>query len=112
VKKIIDGKRYDTATAAELARRDFALEHPNCPGDEADQVRAVHRTANGALFAYVLAQTGYGRHRRTGATGCYWDTTEDIQPLAAARAAVAWMEANGFDAAAIEAAFPDAIEDA
>jgi hypothetical protein len=103
MKAIINGKRYDTATAAEIASWGNGLgssDFKNC--DE-----TLYRTKKGAWFLHGDggAMTRWARAVSNGHTG-----GEGIQPLTPDEAR-GWLERHGMTSA-LEKHFSDTIEDA
>jgi len=115
MKKIIDGKLYDTETADRLLYKQWSTQHPNVSGRDhsLDHERAVYRTKKGTLFAYEYDEEGYGRNA-DGATGAFvrkrsrWEVFYGGEP-----AAVRWAEEQDcFDSQDIYDQFADTIEEA
>ncbi|WP_305044510.1 hypothetical protein [Geoalkalibacter sp.] len=104
MKKIIEGKRYNPATAESLAV--WENRHPRSDFKWCREV--LYRTPKGALFL----------HGKGGAMSPYSEPVgnngrgggEDIRPMTQTEA-LQWMEERGL-ADEIERHFPDAIEDA
>jgi hypothetical protein len=101
MKKIIDGKRYDTATADVIAINSFGYS-----GDFRHFKESLYRTKRGTWFlaGYGGPMTKYARQVDTNATS----GGENIFPLSPDEARE-WLENVG-DTAAIEEHFP--VEDA
>jgi hypothetical protein len=114
MRKIIEGKVYDTATAELLLHDDWHSHHPNQGGGgpRLYHERAIYKTKKGKLFAYIYDETGYGRNR-DGVTGLFARREEEITPLGGAADAVALCEVwNCFEAGAIEKYFAEGLEEA
>lgn len=105
MKKIIDGKRYDTTTATEVAEWDNGLGY----SDFKHCGETLYRTPRGNWFT-----VGYGgpmsRYARSTGTNSTSGSRDVFQVLTAA-AAREWLERHG-ETAAIEQHFGAEIEDA
>jgi hypothetical protein len=103
MKKIIEGKRYDTTTAEPVASWDNGLSRSDFHNCE----ETLYLTKNGAWFIY-------GRGGAMSAwrkpVGNMWSGGGDIK-VVSHRDAQAWLEGNGFDAE-VEQYFSDRIQDA
>jgi len=104
MKKIIDGKRYDTETADEIAHYDNG--YPD--GEFKWYEETLYRTQKGKYFVFGEggAMTGYsqpvGDNGRGGGSG--WRVLSHGEALS-------WLEKYGFTEE-IETHFADSVEDA
>jgi hypothetical protein len=103
MKKIIDGKRYDTDTAEMLAEYTFGY-----PSDFRYVSEELYRTPNGAFFLHGEGGALTEYSVRVDNNSCTGGQT--IIPFTKDEA-VAWLEKNG-KTAALEQYFPDSIQDA
>ena len=89
MKKIIDGRRYDTDTADELASDSYLY-----PGDHAHYEEALYRTPRGAYF---LAGSGGPMSKYGQSCGPNsWSDGDGIVPLTDSEA-LRWIERSGAD---------------
>lgn len=88
MKKIYNGKRYDTDTAAHIARHDNGLP----ASDFRTLTEDIYRTRNGAWF---LHGQGGPLTRWKRPAGDMWTSGEGIEPLTP-EDAQAWLERHGF----------------
>ena len=104
MKQIIEGRRYNTETAEEVARY-----HNGCGTTDFNYIfETLYRTKKGNFFLHGEggAATTYARHVGNGnRTG-----SEKIIPLSDDET-VEWLESHGHTDA-IEQYFPDYVEDA
>jgi len=112
MRKILDGRVFDTETAEQLLKRNWSTYHPNQGGGGPmlDHVRALYRTKKGTLFSYTYDEIGYGRDRRFGVTGLYTRKEQCIEEIPDVVHAIAWCEQERFPAEDVEEHFP--IEEA
>ena len=102
MKKIIDGRRYDTGTAMELLRRSYGY-----GGDFAHYNEGLYHTKRGAYF---VAGTGGPASHYAESTGQNWKSGgSDIRVLTTSEAQQ-WLEAEGGEEA-LEEYFSDSIAD-
>lgn len=102
MKKIINGKRYDTETATEVAQQTWGHH-----GDFARKEETLYKTKNGAWFLHGKGgpATEYAVFDGNTATG-----GQDITPMTQEQAQE-WLENNGFTDE-IEQEFPENVQDA
>jgi len=103
--QVIDGKRYNTETATEIACWDNDL-----PSKEFNFIEeTLYRTPKGAFFLYGRggANSPYAEAREGGQTRCSGSAITPLTP----EAARSWLE-NHKQTEALEEYFADQIEDA
>jgi hypothetical protein len=106
MKRIIQGKVYNTETAELLLNRGWKTFHPNQGGGSPhlEHIRSIYKTKNGTLFGYQYDDIGYGRDRN-GVTGMYTREEEELFLFLTERQAVDWAEEWNFDATEVEKVF-------
>lgn len=105
MKAIINGKRYDTEKATELARASSTVRL----SDFEWWAESLYKTPRSGVF--FLAGQGHARsHYAENLGGGSWGPGEKITPMTREEA-LAWAERN-ISAEQIEAIFADDIEDA
>ena len=104
MKKIINGKRYDTETATMITSDSYANH-----GDFDHWFEALYRTKKGNWFLYGEGNARSQYARRTGQNEVSGGST--IIPLTEGEA-LAWLEAHTEDSGIYESYFTDVIEDA
>lgn len=103
MRKIIDGKRYDTETATEIASWGFGNY-----GDFNRCEETLYRTKRGSWFIHGEGGARSKYARTVGQNE--WSGGSAIEPLSEADAK-AWLERNG-ETDVLEQYFSDQIEDA
>lgn len=103
MRKIIDGKRYDTETATDIASSRYSLE-----SDAHFYEETLYKTKKSAYFLYGRggAMSKYGEQIGTNT----FSGSSVIRPLGPEEA-YDWLENTG-QTEAIESEFPDMIENA
>lgn len=103
MKKIIDGRKYDTATAKAIGSDQFSY-----PGDFSYWCETLFRKRTGEYFLHGEggARSRYARHTDDN----NWGSGEEIIPMGP-KAAMQWAEKH-LDADTFEAAFGPVSEDA
>ena len=104
MKAIIEGKRYDTETAREIASYSNGLGG----GDFRNIEETLYRTKNGAFF---LAGSGGAMTKYAEGNGNTTWGSSKIIPLSDADA-LSWLENKANDPEAIEREFSNRIKDA
>ena len=105
MKDIIDGKRYDTDTAEEIATGSSSGAHP---GDFEYYRETLYKTDNGAWF--LAGKGGPKTKYASPVPGGGLSGGSGIHPLTSGET-MSWMEAHS-RLRALEKHFPDEIEDA
>jgi hypothetical protein len=117
MKRIIDGKLFDTDKCERLLHSEWSNPHPNVSGDysgmhDLNHERALYRTKSGRLYVYEYDEEGYGRDRN-GVSGTFVrKRTRCDQLFGGAREAVQWAEDNSFDAEDITEHFANEVGEA
>jgi hypothetical protein len=103
MKKIIDGKRYDTEAATSIASYEWGN-----PSDFHHVSEELYLTTNGKYFLH--GKGGSMSKYRESVTNNSWEGGETILPFSKEEA-IAWLEVHG-KTKALEKHFPESIQDA
>lgn len=103
LKKIIDGKRYNTATAVFIGESSYGS-----PSDFKYVCEELNRTPKGVYFLHACG--GAGSSYGVDCGGNTWDSGEYIIPMTVAEAQE-WAEKN-LKGDVVDREFADTIEDA
>jgi|SRR5215475_5219738 len=118
MKRIIDGKLFDTDKCERLLHAEWDEPHPNVSGDYSGEydlhhVRSLYRTKSARLYIFEHDEEGYGRDK-DGTSGAFVRKhTRCDQLFGGAKEAVQWAENTyRFDADEITEHFADQVEEA
>lgn len=104
--KMINGKRYNTETAQEIAHYSNSSDRRDFHQFE----ETLYKTPNGAYF--LVGEGGpMSKYSRATGQNSWSGSSDNFTPLTRAQA-LQWCEAHGVKPATIEAHFSDLLQDA